>query len=264
MKFYMSYWSGGYQNKPSEYVVDLHKLSAHLILKNYGEVHMITDSNSIDSFKDIKFTTITTDLDSLPQHNYNWALGKIQAYRIIAEKNEPFLHLDYDVFIWEKLPENFLKNEVFVQEQEHDIHALYNIEQLRINLKNNYILDFNIDKSYNMGIFGGNNTEFIKKYAESSYNFSTDEENRIAFQYQNNSCHFCVATTCEQYYLYQASKYWNIPVSVLFADESHLSQQGSSCLTIDNNKCYTHLIGYKNDPSTKVKVYKKLKSFKLI
>ena len=49
----MSYWSGGYQKKPSEYVVDLHKLSAHLILKNYGEVHMITDSNSIDSFKDL-------------------------------------------------------------------------------------------------------------------------------------------------------------------------------------------------------------------
>lgn len=253
MKFYMSYWSGGYQNKPSEYVIDLHKLSAHLILKNYGEVHMITDSNSIDSFKDIKFTTITTDLDSLPQHNYNWALGKIQAYRIIAEKNQPFLHLDYDVFIWKKLPEDFLKNEVFAQEKENDI-KLYNIEQLRINIKNNYILNFNFNKAYNMGIFGGNNTEFIKKYAESSYNFSTDEENKIAFQYQNNSCFHCVAVTCEQYYLHQASKYWNIPVSVLF----------NSYLSTNTNKCYTHLIGYKNDPSTKAKVYKKLKSFKLI
>ena len=253
MKFYMSYWSGGYQNKPSEYVIDLHKLSAHLILKNYGEVHMITDSNSIDSFKDIKFTTITTDLDSLPQHNHNWALGKIQAYRIIAEKNQPFLHLDYDVFIWEKLPEDFLKNEVFAQEKENDI-KLYNIEQLRINIKNNYILNFNFNKAYNMGIFGGNNTEFIKKYAESSYNFSTDEENKISFQYQNNSCFHCVAVTCEQYYLHQASKYWNIPVSVLF----------NSYLSTNNNKCYTHLIGYKKDPIIKEKVYKKLKLLKLI
>ena len=67
MKFYMSYWSGGYQQIPQSYIIDYHRLSAHYLKKHYGEVHLITDSVGKDSLEDVGYTTISTELDSLPR-----------------------------------------------------------------------------------------------------------------------------------------------------------------------------------------------------
>ena len=52
MKFYMSYWSGGYYKNINQYLIDFHKLSVFLIKKYYGECHLITDTYSKDFFKD--------------------------------------------------------------------------------------------------------------------------------------------------------------------------------------------------------------------
>jgi hypothetical protein len=51
MKFYMSYWSGGYLKKPEPYLINYHKLCAHYIIQNHGEVHLITDSNAKNVLK---------------------------------------------------------------------------------------------------------------------------------------------------------------------------------------------------------------------
>ena len=61
----MSYWSKGYQGSPSDFVLNLHKLCFYFLKKNFGEVHFITDSESLDYFKSIPWTSISTDLDGL-------------------------------------------------------------------------------------------------------------------------------------------------------------------------------------------------------
>ena len=72
MKFYMSYWSGGYYNKIDQYILDMYKLSVHLIKKHYGECYMITDSICKPYFESIGFTNISTELDFIEKFNYNY------------------------------------------------------------------------------------------------------------------------------------------------------------------------------------------------
>jgi hypothetical protein len=42
---------------------------------------------------------VSTELDSLENiKTPNWALGKILSYKILSERKEQFVHIDYDVF----------------------------------------------------------------------------------------------------------------------------------------------------------------------
>ena len=222
MKFYMSYWSGGYQQIPQSYIIDYHRLSAHYLKKHYGEVHLITDSVGKDSLENVGYTTISTELDSLPA-NLNWALGKLYSYRKLAQIGDPFLHVDYDVFVEKPFPENKLTSTVLVQSVEkilppdrwYDTDTFYNLCP-NIGYCNR---DDTNDHSYNTGIFGGNDLDFIYKYASSAYELSVDPANQIGYQQMNNNaiglCFYLPTIFLEQYYLYQCSKHFNVSITTL-------------------------------------------------
>ena len=75
---YMSYWSGGYQNIPSELIINLHKLSSYFLRNFFGEVHFITDSKSIEYFKNIPWSSISTELDEInPEYGKVWSISKL-------------------------------------------------------------------------------------------------------------------------------------------------------------------------------------------
>ena len=220
MKFYMSYWSGGYLKKPEPYLINYHKLCAHYIIQNHGEVHLITDSNAKKCFKDIPYTTVTTELDSLSS-NLNWALGKLYTYKKLSQQGDPFLHVDYDVFAKQPFPESKLSSSVLVQSTEmilppdrwNDMDTFYKYCPNKGYCNRDDVNDI----SYNTGIFGGNDLEFINKYATSAFDLSIDPANQDGYakMNQNGECWYLPTIFLEQYYLYQCSKKFNVGITTL-------------------------------------------------
>jgi len=262
MKIYMSYWSGGYQKTPNDYVLGLHKLSASYAVKHYKEITLITDSKSKNLFQDAPFTNITTDLDVFDGvENRNWALGKLYAYKLLAEKEEPFLHIDYDVLLMKPIPEEFIQNDIVVQSTEVYAYDQYKLEKFYANIGEKYEFELpdKTHKAYNMGIFGGTNYEFIKKYAKSALDFSLDAKNKDVFEVMYKERTWMPATISEQYYLWLLAKKYGITVTTyLDGDDS----DRISNIKLDNDaikKGYVHIQNAKNSAIVQSRVYMKLK-----
>jgi len=264
MKIYMSYWSGGYQGTPSEYIVDLHKLSAYYVLKHYGEITLITDSKSKPLFENSPFTTITTELDVLTDvKNKNWALGKLYAYYNIAQKQEPFLHLDYDVLLMEPIEKSYENKQILVQSTETHAYRHYQLEKFYENIGENteFVKPEENHMAYNMGIFGGTEYKFIQNYAESALEFSLNPKNEKVFDVMHEYRTWAPATITEQYYLWVMAKKYGIPVTeYLIANDA--DEDSRRQLEMDaQRKGYVHLLATKNDSTVKRRVYEVLAEF---
>jgi hypothetical protein len=244
-----------------KYVKDLFKLSLYLANKNYGEVTLITDNNGYDFLKDLPFYKIEKYLNIINEvHSDNWALGKLYAYKFITEKNMPFLHLDYDAFLWNRFSDIFLQSEVFTQ-QEETFLDYYNLDILYQD-KNVNLYDIRKEKAkdskaYNMGIFGGTNTKMLNKYAKNAIDFTLDKNNILCFSKMKTVFHSSVACVCEQYYLSEICHNYNVPVTVLLPEET--KQRQEKALEIG----YTHLQGLKKEQKIKDRIYSYIKQYNL-
>jgi len=245
---YMSYWCGGYRKQPSEIILLMHKIACYFAKKHYGECHMLTDSRSKDLFKNLGFSSVTVmeDIDSIPlEYGQMWALGKIMAIKEILKKQQPFLHLDYDVFLFKKLPEFIEKAEAFAQSPE-PTNPIYELNTFYFHCKNKYLLEGAKSQiGSNMGIFGGNNLTFFKNYSESSLNLILDKQNKELFTRTGEELGFggmwSRAIIAEQYYYNVASDYYNIPITYLF---DYYRPNEEDCAKYG----YTHLWGAKDNP----------------
>lgn len=191
--------------------------------KIYSEVHLVTDNAGADTFKNMGFTSIDTVLENIPNHkeikNHIWCYGKLYGINYIANKNEPFFHLDYDFFLLDKIPNDILSAEVVFQSKEDALLEFYNKNFFIQNCKNKYLnknLDFNnLNYAYNCGIVGGQNYTFFKKYTEFSMKMIQDLENKD-FWFTNykkfpNFFEFTKSILAEQYY------------AALYAEEMNIS-----------------------------------------
>lgn len=247
MKAYYSYWSKGYRNKPDEFYLNMTKLSCHFAKKHYGNIHLVTDSASVDYFRSLtQWDSITTELDLLPvKYSHVWSMGKITAFKIAASRGHHFIHIDSDVILWKKPPEFIENADIFCQSREGHITEWPSTNCL-YELKNKYYIDNQIKPyiSPNCGIFGGKDLEFIYKYASSSLNLVLDKENEW-FWGENIGYHFERAVLAEQYYLAVCAERFNKYITYLLLDGSD-----KEC----EEKGYTHLLQAKNDPVTKYKI----------
>jgi hypothetical protein len=220
MKPYLSCWSYGYHGKDDDFVKDLYKLSAHLLLVNYGEVHLITDKEGKERLKNIPFTSVNTSLEILPKNlKVLWSLGKVLAYKIISEKGEPFFHIDNDVFLFKKLPEEIFNKEVITQHKEEDAHYFYEVNSFTENIPNKFYLEKEkVSYAHNMSIFGGTNIEFINFYANEALKLALDKQNINFFQKTNFNKSFTPPCIVEQYYMSLLANKKNVKVSTIFED----------------------------------------------
>lgn len=92
----------------------------HYASKHFDEVELVTDSVSWIEIEKLRlpFTSVKTTLDNIPDTFKGfWALGKLYAY---AVQDKPFIHIDNDVILWEKLPDWALNAPLLVQQEETD------------------------------------------------------------------------------------------------------------------------------------------------
>lgn len=173
-------FSGGWlSNKYFTMAITLSVLS---IKKHYPNIELYTDEAGkkllIDDLK-LPYSKVNVVLDQfndLPSSL--WAIPKVYTYSL---QEEPFVHVDNDIFFWDKILNPLKNSDLFVQNFEYltydyakILDYIYkNFEYIPEYLKNIEIEKFItgevlvVDSEYasiNAGIFGGKDINFLKEY----------------------------------------------------------------------------------------------------
>lgn len=259
MKPYMSYWSGGYRKIPDQFTINTHKVCAHFLKQNFGEVHFITDDTSLPYFKDIKFSSVAIEFNDLPkEYGDTWSFNKLFAYKKIAKKGDPFVHVDYDVILWNGLEDRLKKADIFGQAEEQNSYHWYEIEKFKKNCPNLYLASkLDVKNAINAGIIGGNDLEFLYNYSSSALELVLDPQNKdFWLNYKGFHNSWNKAVIPEQYYFALCAAYYNKKVEVLFPKEWPSSEEAKE-------KRYTHLMSAKNDLEIKNKIKRMVEKLNL-
>ncbi|HET7233778.1 MAG TPA: DUF6734 family protein [Longimicrobium sp.] len=87
--------------------------------RHYPDTVLVTDTAGARLLVDalgLEFGRVSTELDALAAADPTlWSLGKLYAYRA---QTEPFVHIDADVYLWNRLPERLESAPVFTQSPE--------------------------------------------------------------------------------------------------------------------------------------------------
>ena len=260
MNVYMSFWTQGF--RADQLNINFWKLSLALAKKHYKKIHLITDTKGAELLKDLPFESVALYLNDLKGINSGkvWSLGKIYAYYKIA-KNGPFLHLDSDVLLWERLPEELLSSEVFAQSLDFDLYENYSHQKFNRQYDLNFLkvmgLGFipepwqdliNSKKNisiYNVGIFGGQNTKFIYEYADFAMNMIQNEKYKTLFESDYDHSLYGDAILANSCCLEQLNlslfndKFYNLKINTLLKDMEDSDNRSF--------KRYTHLLRTKSN-----------------
>jgi hypothetical protein len=184
MKIIQSFWTGNSSVIPScGWFSKKHHLlgwilSVNQLCKYYDEVELFTDRYGHELLIEklqLPYTKVHVVLDKINQYSSDlWALAKIRTYQT---QTVPFLHVDGDVFIWKKFSNELMASNLIAQNIE-TASSFYrdmwvdikpHLKHLPVSME---LFDKSIhNKAYNMGIFGGNNINFIQKYCSESFDF---------------------------------------------------------------------------------------------
>lgn len=194
-------------------------LSCLQLKKYYKHVELITDHKGKEIFIDklkLPYSNVIEELNILDNYSSRlFALGKMLAYSI---QTEPFIHVDNDVFIWERFSRKLESSRLISQNIEVDISFYYQIlEQLDKSF--HFFPDVikkireteRIINAYNAGIIGGCDIDFFRNYAQISFNFI---DSNIECLRSINIEQF--GLIWEQFLFYCLAKDKNVKVNCLF------------------------------------------------
>ena len=205
MKAYMSLSTKGYKIlRKDDLDYKMFKLSLHLLRLYFREVHLVTDNEGARYLEDLPFTSIDTRLEKEVPEGYRmmWVLGKLLTYKLAAERGDSFIHVDNDVFLFQKIPDHILLNPVIAQHEERGAYHFYEAEFFINSLVNKYLFnEKKIDYAANTGVFGGLNLDFIHYYATEALKAATDPENKKVICNTFYRQNFSPPCMIEQYYL---------------------------------------------------------------
>jgi hypothetical protein len=167
--------------------------------KHYEDTQLITDDEGERTLIDgigLQFRRVYKTLNHLREYDSSWwALGKIIAYR---SQDVPFVHIDSDVILWSRLPEELENADVFAQNPEFFVVADPNtwyipdrLERLLLHENNGWL-----PKEWNWyraifsdmlsavccGIYGGTRLDFIHYCAETALQIVNHPINAAAFK----------------------------------------------------------------------------------
>jgi hypothetical protein len=191
--------------------------------KHYGVVELVTDNEGarwlVDKLK-LPFTSVRTDLENLGVRGELWAYGKIVAY---ATQQEPFFHIDGDVYLDGRLPQRYEKADLVCQlfEQADNLDGFERIydENVRLMEKSLPSLPsfwpFMTERcAGNCGIFGGSNVAAIQKYTADVKALVTNPINAPGWAGMTfNNAMSCVI---EQQALWCSAREQGIPLTPIF------------------------------------------------
>ena len=238
--------------------LQLHKLYGNITLfSNTKAAHLLIDLLKLPYNK----VHITHDKLSMI-HPDLWALPKIYTYSI---QEQPFLHIDGDVFIFKPLNPELLQGELIAQNVEVATENYYMLAQKELTCQFTFFppcvkKDFESGipfQACNAGILGGSNIAFFSDY--SIFVFDYIKKNADRLKHVNVSM---FNMFFEQHLFYALAKEKGISVSVLF--KGIVNDNGYKKLgdfhEVSINRSYLHLLGhFKKDEYTCIQMASKLK-----
>jgi hypothetical protein len=272
MKIIQSFWT---QNKTSD-VLDTNFgwlsgqynwlswiLSVNQLSKFYN-VELYTDEVGYEILiKKLKlpYQKVHVTLDQLNKyHSDLWAMPKVKVYK---EQRESFLHVDGDVFIWDKFSDDLTGSELITQNLERTTgyyfemwKEIYPLLKFIPKEMNDYIQNHD-NYAYNMGIIGGNDINFFQEYSNQAIEFV--DKNSEVWEKING---FNFNIFFEQVLFYQFAKTKQKKVSTLFSEISDDNNYVgfADFDRVPTQKTYLHLLGnYKKS----IKVCKNLEAYVL-
>lgn len=256
MKIIHSYWSkpylisnentGGWSNKIFHYMSCT--LSC-LKFREHYEIELFTDKKGKELFIEklqLPYTKVHVVLDNLNKYSSDlWAIGKIYTY---GKQTEPFIHVDNDVYIWAKLPLYLENAGIIAQHKEvdypHNREFYTDVKNIFLYIPSSIIEFRKTEKriiEINAGIFGGNNIEFISKYADEAFSFINQNLDSISLLKYKGMFN----TIFEQYLLYCMAAIENEEISYLLNEEINSDFLGlADFWNVPNAKTYIHTVGY--------------------
>jgi hypothetical protein len=178
-----SFWSKPYrEGKSLDWIDELSrfcswKLSLETAAPMFEKKKLYTDDfgkELLVSRLGLNFDDVDTSLNSLDNLDAKWwAFGKLYTY---LKQNEPFLHIDSDVYLHKKPSEKILHAPIIAQNYEHFRlgDSWYHPEKFRILKSIQGYIPKEIEwyegrggdhKALCCGVFGGNDVSFIRYYA---------------------------------------------------------------------------------------------------
>lgn len=187
MKAVFSFWSKpylrslhkGFAGFPSEHYFKVaFELAILTARDHFDRIELVTDTEgyAILQKHGFEFDAVSLALDEIADIPSNlWCFGKLKAYSI---QKEPFIHLDYDLFLLKPLPKSFYEAAVVTQSVEpfnlphYANYYLPNMETL-LKTHKNLPVEFKVFEkrplttqwAHNTGLVGGQNWRAIAAYA---------------------------------------------------------------------------------------------------
>ena len=214
------------------------------IQKYYPNLHLVTDEEGMYIFRDVLkllYKSFSTDLEKIDDYNPGlWALGKLHAYKI---QDEPFCHLDGDVFLFGPVLDDVLHGKVFCQSFDEDTDQYAEIHPyIHKNFKNvpeayNASLSDGI-KLINAGILGGNDLSVFQEYTANA--FELIDNNHDVLEQINVGL---LNLYYEQFLFSNMVRRQNIEVASLFSEDG-LEPNFAAFHQIPTHSRYVHLISH--------------------
>lgn len=184
MKIVQTFWSGkgnplidSYSWLEPQYHLMSWALSCLSLRKYYDDVVLYTDSTGFTVFSELlglPYTDIIVQYDDLKCPKHQWAYSKMLTYSL---QDKPFMHVDGDVYLPKRFDMAIEKGEIITQNKE--IGTRYYRTMIDRILTTDIVMPDFLHKelqkesisSYNAGIFGGNNIDFIQRYCEAAFDY---------------------------------------------------------------------------------------------
>lgn len=139
---------------------------------------LYTDKIGYDLLSDINYDEIIF-FDDLLLSQFSkqiWSLGKILAMSLVKE---PFVHIDFDVFLFKKINENFYEKDFFALHREPWIDCHEHVLKIYELYPDKNNINFNFYQSFNFAIAGGKNFEKINYVCKNVIDFAIEYKEEI-------------------------------------------------------------------------------------
>jgi hypothetical protein len=195
-------------------------LSCLQLSQFYAEIELVTNLKGKEILIDklnLPYSKVTLiDFDELT--NEFWSLAKVEAYQI---QNEPFLHVDGDIFIWKAFDEEIINSDLIAQNAE-DWFSGYDYILNKINeiggALPSFIEEYDNLESYNLGVVGGLKSEFFNEYRQEVFRF-VEMNKQFLSDLVKTYNHSYVNMFIEQFMFTQLAASKNLSISTILKDK---------------------------------------------
>jgi hypothetical protein len=190
--------------------LSLAKLSNFLIQKHGFKTAFWGDQNSIKIFKEIPYDEIVDfKHDYIQEFSPSfWSISKLLA---MSEINEPFLHIDHDLFLFKTFYEDFLNQNVIYFHDEFYYDNLIESFQKDFELQPKNIINFK-NSSKNCALIGGQNYKILNKISKEILEFILENQELIKNLIKSENIKkypkFMPAVLTEQVWIFKYLEYY--------------------------------------------------------